>query len=455
MYPATDDLVVAVAILMAEGIKNLKAILSAPGSRGDVNPMIAIGRRLKTLGHQVVISVAAPYADLARQAGLEVEAVISDASFDRAVGNADVWRPVHGPLQIFRVMIRDFLAKHREVIERHLVPKQTVLVAHPLDLVSRIFREADERLPLVGVHLQPVILRTLHEPPRLSPWWFEPRRPSWLIGACYSGIDHLVIDPLLRRHVNALRKEFGLNQPIRRVMDRWWLSPDTTMALYPRLFAPATENFCPALQYCGFPLDDVSGDDFSPPSDCPIVFTSGTANRHCGIFFRRAVEACLGLNRRGVLLSSYPENFPSDLPASIECHPYLSLGQLLPHCAAIVHHGGIGTTSQAFAAGIPQVIRPLAFDQFDNAERVERLGCGAWLKRDRDLTHVIDRILDLGGKVSKTASVMPPGSIVSPSSLSEMQCSLSEMQASVSGVRGAVVAADKIHEYCVERLGRV
>jgi rhamnosyltransferase subunit B len=43
---------------------------------------------------------------------------------------------------------------------------------------------------------------------------------------------------------------------------------------------------------------------------------------------------------------------------------------------ALVHHGGIGTASQAFAAGIPQLITPFAHDQFDNAARIERLGCG-------------------------------------------------------------------------------
>ena len=67
----------------------------------------------------------------------------------------------------FRVMIRDFLAKHRRVIEQHSVEGQTVLVAHPLDLVSRIFEKRISML-LVGVHLQPVILRTYRDPPRLS-----------------------------------------------------------------------------------------------------------------------------------------------------------------------------------------------------------------------------------------------------------------------------------------------
>jgi UDP:flavonoid glycosyltransferase YjiC (YdhE family) len=52
---------------------------------------------------------------------------------------------------------------------------------------------------------------------------------------------------------------------------------------------------------------------------------------------------------------------------------------VLPRCTAIVHHGGIGTTSQALATGTPQLIMPMAHDQPDNAQRVARLGAGSYL----------------------------------------------------------------------------
>ena len=47
---------------------------------------------------------------------------------------------------------------------------------------------------------------------------------------------------------------------------------------------------------------------------------------------------------------------------------------MLPRARALVHHGGIGTTAQALAAGVPQLIMPLGFDQFDNAARCRTLG---------------------------------------------------------------------------------
>lgn len=371
----------------------MRAILSAPGSRGDVNPMIAIGKRLRDQGHEVVISLAEPYAEIAAAEGLQVEPVISQQQFDDATGTASVWKPIRGPIAVFRLIIANFLPLHQQVIHRHHKPGETVLVAHPLDLASRIFRDANPSTPLATVLPQPVTLRTYHDPPRLSPWWFELSKPQWALRTTYWFADNAVLDPIIRGSVNRQRREYNL-PPVRRIMDRWWLSPDRVLGLFPDWYAPATKSFCPQLVHCGFPLDDVNGTSFDPPADRPIVFTAGTAHQHCREFFQQAVVACQKLGRGGLLLSSHSENFPADLPETVRALPYVSLGQLLPHCSAIVHHGGIGTTSQAMAAGIPQVIRPFAFDQFDNATRVEKLGVGRWLKNDRQLADTLASLLE-------------------------------------------------------------
>ena len=371
----------------------MRAILSAPGSRGDVNPMIAIGRRMREVGHDVVISLAEPYADVAVDAGLEVEVVIGHQQFTEALGNPHVWKPIRGPLQVFRTVVSEFLERQRDVIQRYHVPGQTVLVSHPLDLASRIFRDAHPETPLASVHLQPVILRTLDDPPKLSGWWFEMSRPQWLMRTTYWLVDTLAVDPTIRGPINKMRSEYGL-KPLRRPLDQWWHSPDLILAMYPDWFAPATKSFLPQLKHCGFPLQDNSTKDFVVPQDRPIVFTSGTAHHHCRSFFEAAAQACVQLKRPGLLLSTFPENFPLELPDNVRTMPYMSFTRLLPYCAAIVHHGGIGTTSQALAAGIPQLIRPMAFDQFDNANRIEKLGCGRWLRNDRNLANELQQILD-------------------------------------------------------------
>jgi uncharacterized protein (TIGR00661 family) len=147
------------------------------------------------------------------------------------------------------------------------------------------------------------------------------------------------------------------------------------------------------------------------------------------------VDACVKLDRPGLLLSTHAENFPDRLPESVRTMAYASFGQLLPQCSAIVHHGGIGTTSQALAAGIPQIIRPLAFDQFDNATRVESLGCGRWLRADKLLADTLQSILDERRDADRPE--------VSP---------LAEIASRLSGIDAAAVAAAEIEKLMHEKV---
>ena len=95
-------------------------------------------------------------------------------------------------------------------------------------------------------------------------------------------------------------------------------------------------------------------------------------------FLRGCRPACRLLGRRGLLLTRHREHSPG--PSAGRIHvPYAPFSELLPRCAALVHHGGIGTSSQAMAAGIPQVVMPMAYDQPDNAYRMVKLGVAAEL----------------------------------------------------------------------------
>ena len=93
-------------------------------------------------------------------------------------------------------------------------------------------------------------------------------------------------------------------------------------------------------------------------------------------FFAESVAACARLNRRGILLSMNAQHIPRELPTSIIHVDYAPFSALLPRVAALVHHGGIGTTAQALRAGVSQLIMPLSHDQFDNATRVVKMNAG-------------------------------------------------------------------------------
>ena len=79
-------------------------------------------------------------------------------------------------------------------------------------------------------------------------------------------------------------------------------------------------------------------------------------------------------------MTRYPEQLPNDLGDSARHEVYVPSHRSFPNCAAVVHHGGIGTCAQALAAGVPQLTMPLAFDQPDNATRLRRLGVARWVR---------------------------------------------------------------------------
>ncbi len=105
----------------------------------------------------------------------------------------------------------------------------------------------------------------------------------------------------------------------------------------------------------------------------------GSLMQQASELFEQSVQACQALGSRAILLSRFADQAPPHLPLGIRYFEYLPLGGLLPHCAALVHHGGIGTTAQALRAGVPQFIHPMAYDQHDNPPRLRALGVGDWI----------------------------------------------------------------------------
>jgi UDP:flavonoid glycosyltransferase YjiC (YdhE family) len=210
--------------------------------------------------------------------------------------------------------------------------------------------------------------------------------PRWLKRTLWWVIDRAFVDPHLAREINRLRRDLGLGRTS-RIFNTWLHSPQRAIGLFPDWFAPPQPDWPPQLRLTGFPLyDEADQHAISPALDRflyggtpPIVFTPGSANRAAAAFLRTAAEAAARVNRRALLLTRYSEQVPSPLPPSVHHEPYVPLSRVLPRCAAIVHHGGIGTCAQGLAAGIPQLVMPLGFDQPDNAARLERLGVGRWI----------------------------------------------------------------------------
>jgi len=241
------------------------------------------------------------------------------------------------------------------------------------------------------VQLQPMALYSKVQPSRFPgmPAW----APPWMIRIMLWIGDRAVVNPIVLPPLNQFRKELGLPPVMGNFFSDYINSPQLTLGLFPEWFAPPPPDWPKQLRLCGFPLYDEKGvtaldpalEEFLNSGTPPIVFTPGSAMLQGLPFFSAAAEACRLIGRRGLLLTRFPENIPAKLPDGVRHFAYAPFSQVLPRCAALVHHGGIGTMAQALAAGIPQLIMPMAHDQFDNASRVEKLGVGASIKRSNFL----------------------------------------------------------------------
>jgi UDP:flavonoid glycosyltransferase YjiC (YdhE family) len=175
---------------------------------------------------------------------------------------------------------------------------------------------------------------------------------------------------------------------VSRVFNEWLHSPQRIIGLFPEWFAEIQPDWPSQLRLTGFPLYDeadahtLNGDleRFLNAGTPPILFTPGSANRAADAFFAAALEATKRLGRRALFLTAYPDQLPATMDGDVRHERYVPFSQVLPRCAAIVHHAGIGTSAQALAAGIPQVTTPLGFDQPDNTTRLWKLGVARWVR---------------------------------------------------------------------------
>src|SRR5476649_1004468 len=136
------------------------------GSHGDVNPFIGLGAALKSRGHRVTVITNGYFEDLVRKEGLEFVELGTRDEFLRMVNHPDLWDPIRSFYLISREGVIPSLRPMYNLVQRHAVAGQTVVVGSALALGARI---AHDKLgiPFVSAHLQPAVFRSLVQPPLL------------------------------------------------------------------------------------------------------------------------------------------------------------------------------------------------------------------------------------------------------------------------------------------------
>jgi UDP:flavonoid glycosyltransferase YjiC (YdhE family) len=256
-----------------------------------------------------------------------------------------------------------------------------------MDLASRTLGEKFGA-PVASVIFAPGLLWSLYDSPRLKGAMLGPRVPRFLKRAQFWMSDRLFVQPILGGALNGLRRELGL-APVQQIYSRWLFNSDLVLGLFPEWFGPPQPDWPAVTRTVGFPLWDshaempLSGDvlEFLAAGEPPIAFSPGSANREAHSFFAAAVEACERLGQRGILLTKYAEQLPRQLPPAVRHYGFVPLSKLLPRTSALVHHGGVGSCAQGLAAGVPHLVQPMSYDQFDNSRRLVQLGVASEIAR--------------------------------------------------------------------------
>lgn len=375
-----------------------RIVLSTFGSFGDIHPYMAIALELKARGHTPVMATSEVYREKMDAAGIEFYPIrpnLPSYEDEEALVklSAELIDPYTGTEKVMKL----FTANPREVYDDldQAVEGADLLLTHPLPLVGPIVAQK-RGLPWVSSVLSPISLFSAYDPP--VPPQFPPLYHlvslSPVLGRLFYRIarHHLEkpMEPIYR-----LRADLDLprgEQPFLAGQH----SPTRVLAMFSSVLAKPQPDWPPRTLVTGFPFYDrrdyfsesespaglLEFLDSGPP---PIVFTLGSSAFWVAEnFYRDSIKAAQDLRQRALLLIGHARNQPKEpLPTGIAAFEYAPFGEVLPRASVIVHQGGVGTTGQGLRAGRPVLIVPHAHDQFDNAERVVRLGCGRTIARPR------------------------------------------------------------------------
>jgi UDP:flavonoid glycosyltransferase YjiC (YdhE family) len=362
-----------------------RIVFCTVGSLGDVHPYLAIARQLLARGHRPVIATTDRHRSAIEAGGIEYAPLRpGEATFGGLeTVAAKLFEPHSGPRYLIREMVMPYL---REQYEDCMKASHgaDVVVSHPLTMAAPLVC-AMTGVPWVSSVLAPASLLSAYDRPLLSSSFLAHALRSFGVApyrACLWLGDRIARG--WERPLHDLRAELGLPRAAHAALFRGQFSPRLTLALFPRILAkrepdwPANTLVTGAPRYDGLPASKSLTRDldaFMAGGEPPLVFALGSSVvMLAGDFWDNAIDASQRVGRRAILLTGSP--LARTLPSSVRAFDYLPYSAVFPRAAAVVHQAGIGTLTQALAAGRPQLAVPVAFDQPDNARRAVELGVG-------------------------------------------------------------------------------
>jgi UDP:flavonoid glycosyltransferase YjiC (YdhE family) len=422
----------------------VRIAIIATGSRGDVQPYVALGKGLLEAGHAVRLVTHLNYEALVTAHGLEYWPV--DADVAEIAQGAEMRELLEGGnfLSIMSHMAKQ--AKHGAI----KLTQAALSASQGMDLLlggmGGVFAGVSVaeklKLPFLQAYLVPFSPTSAFPSvllPAQLPWY-----PGWLNRLSHHLTRQLMWQAFRAGDASARREILGLPRG-----SFWGPYTSERTTACPVLYGlspavvPPPPDWGDGIQVTGYWFLD-SNDGWAPPAELTAFLASGPTPVYVGFGSMSSrkpeetaelmLQALQRAGQRAILLSGWGGLSSADLPETVLMVDSVPHSWLFPRVAAVVHHGGVGTTAAGLRAGVPSVVIPFFGDQPFWGQRVADLGVGP--------SPIVRRRLTADNLAQAIRTAVTDVS---------MRQRAAELGATIRAEDGIRVAVEAIHSFCDQR----
>jgi sterol 3beta-glucosyltransferase len=364
----------------------MQIVILAVGTRGDVQPCVALGRGLVRAGHTVRLAAPDDLEAFVRDWGLEFFPLgVNMHALQETVTGQSLLKTGSNVVAGLRKMLHLFLPFLERMLESTWQACQGAEAILFSTLGMGAYHVADKLgVPCAWALIVPAFTRT-----RAFPSLIAPALP---LGGGYNWLTHLLFEQFTQqsagRFVNRWRRE-RLDLPLlprhRWPYDALHGRPVPRLYSYSPAVIPRPTDWGPHAHITGYWYLDHPPEwqaparlvDFLSAGPPPVYVGFGSLRpAHAEQTTDVVLAALRASGQRGLLATGWGALAQSDLPEDVLMIEAVPHDWLFPHVAAAVHHGGAGTTAAGLRAGVPSIVVPFGADQPFWAARVYQLGVG-------------------------------------------------------------------------------
>ena len=361
----------------------MKVVISSFGSSGDFNPCLGLARSLRQKGVDVLFLSNPYYEKKITEAGLTfIPAGDYWDVFKEIQDNPKFLHPRKGPKMVWELVLKTVPVMYAAM--RELVKKENpdMVACHLLEYGGMI-ASLEQSIPYTTISPTPMGWFTVNQPAYMN--FIE--LPAWT-RRIQAHFIHSLMNIAMRYSLGSCCRKHNIPRLFETV-DEVYSKARLNLGFWSKLLKEKSSDDPPNSKICAFVRDEYVKDWPDVPDTIsnlfaqdrkPVVIGMGsTASLHgaeiyqnTAAIFRQLNQPCLMIGKD---LSKYAEANRNIL--AVDFAPY---GWVFPRAAAVIHHGGLNTTAETLRAGVPALVIPHAYDQFDNAIRTERMGVSKRLK---------------------------------------------------------------------------